>query len=65
MKFGLRACMRSGELSRELEKATANQYTVHLPSDGKKQTKEQVLADAGISTMSANRYEQLVGRGEG
>jgi len=57
--------MRSGELSRELEKATANQYTVHLPSDGKKQTKEQVLADAGISTMSANRYEQLVGRGEG
>jgi hypothetical protein len=51
----LRACMRIGELSRELEKATANQYTVHLPSDGKKQTKEQVLAEARISTTSANR----------
>ena len=37
---------------------------MHLPSDGKKQTKEQVLAEAGISTTSANRYEQLVGRGE-
>ena len=48
VKFGLRACMRSGELSRELEKATANQYTVHLPGDGKKLTKEQVLAEAGI-----------------
>jgi hypothetical protein len=35
-----------------------------LQIDGKKQTKKQVLAEAGISTTSANRYEQLVGRGE-
>ena len=41
VKFGLRACMRSGELSRELEKATANQYTVHLPGDGKKLPKSK------------------------
>jgi hypothetical protein len=37
---------------------------VHLPSDGKKQTKDQVLAETGISTTSVNRHEQLVGRGE-
>jgi hypothetical protein len=53
-----RAVARIGE-------SVANRYTVHLPSDGKKQTKEQVLAEAGISTTSANRYEQLVGRCEG
>jgi len=41
VKFGLRACMRSGELSRELEKATANQYTLHLPSDGKSKPKSK------------------------
>lgn len=51
----LRACQRIGQLSAELEKATANQHTVLLPNDEKKQTKEQSLAEAGISTSTANR----------
>jgi hypothetical protein len=48
--------MRIGELSRELEKAN-NQYA--LPAAEK--SKEQMLAEAGISTITANRYQQLVG----
>jgi hypothetical protein len=31
----LRACQRIGELSRDLEKASANQYAVLLPTNGK------------------------------
>jgi hypothetical protein len=44
-----------------LEKAAANQHTVLLPNDGKKQTKEQQLATAGIATSTAHRYEELAG----
>ena len=32
---------------------------VQLPSDGKLKT--EVLAEAGISTSTANRYEELTG----
>jgi len=39
-------------LSAELEKATANQYTVLLASDGKKQTKAQTLKEAGIAVRT-------------
>jgi tryptophan 2,3-dioxygenase len=57
----LRAFQKIGELSRQLEKMEGfkgNQHQV-LPSDGKKQTKEQALAEAGISTSTANRAEQI------
>jgi len=57
----LRGCMRIDELSRELEKAEQASGRRH-PTDGKP-TKTQVLSEAGISTTSANRCEQLVGRG--
>jgi hypothetical protein len=53
----LRACMRIGELSRELEKAEAHGGTIRLPSGGK--SKEQTLAEAGLSTSAAARYEAL------
>jgi hypothetical protein len=46
-----------------LEKAEGfkgNQHQV-VPIDGKKQTKEQQLKEAGISKSTANRYEELVG----
>jgi hypothetical protein len=44
------------QISRELEKAQ-NQFA--LPTDGK--SKEQTLAEAGISTSAPQRYEQLAG----
>ena len=50
----LRAVAQIGKLSRELEKAK-NQSA--LPSGGK--SKEEQLAAAGISTSTANRYEEL------
>jgi hypothetical protein len=62
-KFGeirLRACIRIGELSRELEKAPPIRGDL-LPIAGKKITKEQALAKAGISTSTAQRYEELAG----
>jgi hypothetical protein len=56
----LRACQRIGEISRELEKVeTAGPSSVRIPASGK--PKAQVLAEAGISTSTANRYEQLTG----
>jgi hypothetical protein len=62
----LRACIRIGELSRELE--TARTGTVAggprggfaLP-DGRK-SKAEALAGAGISTSTAGRYEELTRR---
>jgi hypothetical protein len=54
----LRACMRIGELSRELEKALPNKGHGVISSE---KIKEQSLKNAGISTATANRYEQLVG----
>lgn len=56
----LRAAIRIGEISRELEKAEPNHgHGAGLPISGK--TKEQALAEAGISTSTAQRYEELTG----
>jgi hypothetical protein len=54
----LRAIAQIGKISKELEKAeyTKGHGTV-IPSSGK--YKAEQLADAGISTSTANRYEQL------
>jgi hypothetical protein len=60
----LRACTRIGELSMELEKAVRERDPErgHLvPSSGKQATKGKALKDAGISTSTANRYEDLTG----
>jgi hypothetical protein len=62
-KFGeirLRACVRIGEISKELDKSKGGSNPQStLPIDGK--SKEQQLKEAGISTSSANRYEELAG----
>jgi hypothetical protein len=56
----LRACVRIGEISRELEKsAFVPRQGASLPSGGK--TKAEALAEAGISTSAANRYEEIAG----
>ena len=59
----LRACVRIGELSRDLDQAQtvrqAEGATVRLPAGGK--SKAAALADAGISTSTAQRYEELAG----
>jgi hypothetical protein len=59
----LRACVRIGELSRDLDQAQtvrqADGATVRLPPGGK--SKAEALADAGISTSTAQRYEELAG----
>jgi hypothetical protein len=61
----LRAIARIGQISRELEKAkferdeSGRPVSSHLPAGGKMETKEQQLAAAGISTSTANRYQQL------
>jgi hypothetical protein len=44
-------------ISRQLEKAEAHGGQICLPTSGK--AKEQQLADAGLSTSTANRYEEL------
>jgi hypothetical protein len=49
---------QGGELSRDLDKAERERdpQTGHLlPSDGKQATKAKVLAEAGVSTSSAQR----------
>lgn len=53
----LRACVRIGELSRELETAK-NQYDAR-PNG--RTSKSEALSKAGISRSTANDYEQLVG----
>jgi hypothetical protein len=55
----LRAVQRIAEISRALPKAEAHGGKIWLP-DGRK-SKSETLADAGISTSSANEYEQLIG----
>jgi hypothetical protein len=56
----LRACQRIGELSRELDRSTGGKNPkATLPSGGK--SKAKALADAGVSTTSAQRYEELAG----
>jgi hypothetical protein len=59
----LRACVRIGEISRELDKAEFKPGKgACLPTGGKTgKTKEQQLKQAGISTSTASRYEELVG----
>jgi len=52
-----RAERQLGKLSADLDKAEAHGGKIWLPSSGK--SKSDVLADAGISTSSAHRYEQL------
>src|ERR1700751_1477452 len=53
----LRACQRIGEISRDPATNERARTDLH-PSDGK-QTKTQQLAEADISTSTAQRYEQL------
>ncbi|UPY35046.1 hypothetical protein [Sediminicoccus sp. KRV36] len=57
----LRACVRIGELSRELERADhgGSGGGSKFPAVGT--SKAQALADAGISTSTAHRYEELAG----
>ena len=52
--------IRIGEISRELEKAPSGKASHSLPSAGK--SKSATVRDAGISTSTAHRAEQL-GRG--
>lgn len=54
-----RAEIRTGELSRELDKAKSHGGEIWLPTAGK--SKSEALADAGISTSTAHEYEQLTG----
>jgi hypothetical protein len=60
----VRAAVKIGELSRDLDKAEptflGNQHAV--PSQrGEATTKAKALADAGLSTSAAQRYEKLTG----
>jgi hypothetical protein len=54
----IRAGVRMGEISRELEKGAGRPAKI-LPNGGKNYPKSQVLKDAHISTLAANRYEEL------
>ena len=54
-EFEARACVRIGQLSREMEKVTTiGAGKVGIPSSGK--PKAGALAEAGISTSTAQRY---------
>lgn len=54
----LRAVVRIGELSRQLDKAPpAKGHGAGIPASGK--TKAKALEDAGVSTSAAQRYEEL------
>jgi len=53
----LRAAMRIGELSKELETNERSRTDLH-PAAGR-QTKTATLKAAGVSTSAANRYEKL------
>lgn len=55
----LRACIRIGEISRELETAQGDRTELHPAS--RKKSKTDALADAGISTSTAHDYEELAG----
>jgi hypothetical protein len=57
----LRACVRIGELSRELERAEPGGAGGGSKFPAVGISKAQVLADAGISTSTAHRYEELAG----
>jgi len=55
-----RAKTRIGELSQDLAKSQGSR-TDRLPPDDRKKSKEQTLAEAGISTSTAHDYENLAG----
>ena len=55
----LRACIRIGEISRDLETAQGARTELH-PNDRKK-LKADTLEEAGIPISTANDYEQLTG----
>jgi hypothetical protein len=57
----LRACVRIGELSRELERAEPGGAGGGSKFPAVGISKAQALADAGISTSTAHRYEELAG----
>ncbi len=57
----LRACVRIGELSRELERAEPGGLGGGSKFPPVGISKAQALADAGISTSTAHRYEELAG----
>jgi hypothetical protein len=59
----LRACVRIGELSRDIEgvERRRGEHGRLLPTDGNQVTKAQALAEAGLSTTAAARYEELAG----
>lgn len=57
-QIACRAAIRIGEISKVLEKVeTVGRSTVRLPINGK--PKAETLADAGISTSAAGRYEAM------
>jgi hypothetical protein len=58
----LRAAVRIGELSRELETAQGARTDKTSSTHVDEVTKAKVLADAGITVPTANRYEHLAGR---
>ena len=58
-EFQLKAVIFLGKWSRELEKAQGAR-TELVPNDGKK-SKAELLSEVGLSTSTAQRYEELVG----
>jgi hypothetical protein len=56
----LRACIRIGEISRELEKAQGERTELRDNDDGKL-TKTETLEQAGINLRTAEYYEELAG----
>ena len=61
-EISIRACQKVGELSAGLDKAKhgPGRGNKRIPTDGKP-FKAKALADAGISTSAASRYERLAG----
>ncbi len=57
----LRACVRIGELVRELDTAQGERTDLTSSQRGDEVSKSQALADAGLSKSSAHRMEQLAG----
>jgi len=55
------ACVRIGELVRELDTAQGERTDLTSSQRGDEVSKSQALADAGLSKSSAHRMEQLAG----
>jgi len=60
-RFRLRACIRIGELSRDLERDVGGRPSKTLPNDEKSLTKAEQLAEVGIPVSTAHRYEEFTG----